>query len=121
MDMPTSDFVRACGRSELRAEGRIVLHGRHSTRQGATGPPPTAFSGRFAQPICITITQSKASRPGGHRTSFAPETIATRRNKHDRTRQICRKINASGSCPVAHNGLVAGSSPAGPTNNINSL
>jgi hypothetical protein len=47
------------------------------------------------------------------RTSFAPETIAARRNKPDRTRQIFRKINASESCPVAHNGLVGGSSPPG--------
>jgi hypothetical protein len=28
--MPTSDFVRACGLAELRAKGRLVLHGRHS-------------------------------------------------------------------------------------------
>src|SRR4051812_47865536 len=30
MDMPTSDFVRACSLAELRAKGRLVLHGRHS-------------------------------------------------------------------------------------------
>src|SRR3954469_2759782 len=30
MDMPTSDFVRACSIAELRAKGRLVLHGRHS-------------------------------------------------------------------------------------------
>jgi hypothetical protein len=55
------------------------------------------------------------SRTGDHRTSFAPETIATGRNKRDRTRQIFTKINARDSCPAAHNGLVGGSSPPGPT------
>src|SRR3954451_6238901 len=30
MDMPTSDFVRACSLAELKAQGRLVLHGRHS-------------------------------------------------------------------------------------------
>jgi nitrite reductase/ring-hydroxylating ferredoxin subunit len=30
MDMPTSDFVRACSLAELKAKGRLVLHGRHS-------------------------------------------------------------------------------------------
>jgi nitrite reductase/ring-hydroxylating ferredoxin subunit len=30
MDMPTSDFVRACSLAELQAKGRLVLHGRHS-------------------------------------------------------------------------------------------
>src|SRR5829696_1053849 len=30
MDMPTSDFVRACSLTELQAKGRLVLHGRHS-------------------------------------------------------------------------------------------
>jgi nitrite reductase/ring-hydroxylating ferredoxin subunit len=30
MDMPTSDFVRACSLAELKANGRLVLHGRHS-------------------------------------------------------------------------------------------
>ena len=52
---------------------------------------------------------------GDHRTSFAPETIATRRNKHDRTCRIVRKVNAGDLCPAAHNGLVGGSSPPGPT------
>jgi hypothetical protein len=36
-----------------------------------------------------------AKASGDHRTSFAPETIATRRNKHDRTRQILTKINVN--------------------------
>src|SRR5579862_7746501 len=49
------------------------------------------------------------------RTSFAPETIATRRDKHRRTGQISRKINANDFCPAAHIGLVGGSSPPGPT------
>jgi nitrite reductase/ring-hydroxylating ferredoxin subunit len=30
MNMPTSDFVRAFSLAELKARGRIVLHGRHS-------------------------------------------------------------------------------------------
>src|SRR5215216_6180948 len=30
MDMPTSDFVRAGSLAELKAKGRLVLHGRHS-------------------------------------------------------------------------------------------
>ena len=30
MDMPSSNFVRACSLAELRAKGRLVLHGRHS-------------------------------------------------------------------------------------------
>jgi nitrite reductase/ring-hydroxylating ferredoxin subunit len=30
MGMPTSDFVRACSLAELKARGRLVLHGRHS-------------------------------------------------------------------------------------------
>jgi len=30
MDMPTSDFVRAGSLAELKAKGRLVVHGRHS-------------------------------------------------------------------------------------------
>lgn len=30
METPTSDFVRACSLAELKAKGRLVLHGRHS-------------------------------------------------------------------------------------------
>ena len=30
MYMPTSDFVRALSLAELKAKGRLVLHGRHS-------------------------------------------------------------------------------------------
>jgi nitrite reductase/ring-hydroxylating ferredoxin subunit len=30
MDMPTSDFVPTCSLAELRAKGRLVLHGRHA-------------------------------------------------------------------------------------------
>ncbi|MGE3987838.1 MAG: hypothetical protein AB7F49_07720 [Pseudorhodoplanes sp.] len=33
----------------------------------------------------------------------------------DRTATNCKKINANAFFPGAHNGLVAGSSPAGPT------
>ena len=29
MDMPTSDFVRAGSLEELKAKGRLVVHGRH--------------------------------------------------------------------------------------------
>src|SRR3954463_13566487 len=30
MDMLSSDFVRACSLAELKAKGRLVVHGRHS-------------------------------------------------------------------------------------------
>jgi nitrite reductase/ring-hydroxylating ferredoxin subunit len=30
MDMPSPDFVRACSLAEIKAKGRLVLHGRHS-------------------------------------------------------------------------------------------
>ncbi len=30
MNLPTPDFVRACTLAELKAKGRLVLHGRHS-------------------------------------------------------------------------------------------
>jgi hypothetical protein len=47
---------------------------------------PVRDCGRFPQPIRITITvEGFAKASGGHRTSFAPETIATRCNKHDQT------------------------------------
>ena len=29
-EMPSSDFVRACSLAELKAKGRLVVHGRHS-------------------------------------------------------------------------------------------
>ena len=77
---------------------------------------PTEFSDSSARSVRITITQySAAHTSGDHRTSFAPETIATRRRKRDRRRQVFRKINASHPCPAAHNGLVGGSNPPGPT------
>jgi len=34
-------------------------------------------------------------------------------------KQKCTKINEADQYPAAHNGLVAGSSPAGPTSKIN--
>ena len=34
MDMPTSDFVRAFSLAELKAKGRLVLHGRHPPDPG---------------------------------------------------------------------------------------
>jgi hypothetical protein len=82
---------------------------RRTASQLHLGSPPAT------DPYHHHATEGFAKASGDHRTSFAPETIATRRNKHDRTRQILRKINASDSCPVAHNGLVGGSSPPGPT------
>src|SRR5918994_7347098 len=30
MDMPSSEFVRACSLAELKAKGRLVVHGLHS-------------------------------------------------------------------------------------------
>jgi hypothetical protein len=52
-----------------------------------------------------------------HRTSFVPETIATRRNKQNTIERAksSGKSTTSGFYSAAHNGLVAGSSPAGPT------
>jgi hypothetical protein len=110
-----SPVLFGCRECTKRAPATIVP-GSHSSSPG-TWPDrqPTAFPGRFPQAVRIIIAQSKASRTGDHRTSFAPETIATGRNKRDRTRQIFTKINARDSCPAAHNGLVGGSSPPGPT------
>ena len=34
MDMPTSDFVRVGSLAELKAKGRLVVHGRHSADPG---------------------------------------------------------------------------------------
>jgi hypothetical protein len=81
--------------------------------QGVAGSPANCISGRSPQPV--RINRRRRAGSADHRTSFAPETIVTRRNKHDRTRQISMKINASNSYPAAHNGLVGGSSPPGPT------
>jgi len=50
-----------------------------------------------------------------HRTSFAPETTYSKRDERDQIRTKHRKINETDLFPPAHNGLVAGSSPAGPT------
>ena len=36
MDTPTSDFVHACSLAELKARGRLVLHGRHSPQHGVS-------------------------------------------------------------------------------------
>ncbi|WP_298374406.1 hypothetical protein [uncultured Bradyrhizobium sp.] len=46
------------------------------------------------------------------RTSFAPETTRTKRGECGRILQKRKKINGGGHYPAAHNGLVAGSSPA---------
>ena len=66
------------------------------------------------QPSRLCRDRAEELRPhhrhsSDRRISFAPETTVTRGNKHDRTDQIFRKINASNSCPAAHNGLVGGS------------
>jgi hypothetical protein len=34
MDIPTTDFVRAGSLEELKAKGRLVVHGPHALRQG---------------------------------------------------------------------------------------
>jgi hypothetical protein len=72
------------------------LNIRPSEDRGCHRPARKRICGRFPQ----------AQANGDHRTSFAPEMIATRRNKHDRTCRIVRKINAGDLCPPAHNGLV---------------
>ncbi|WP_156434195.1 hypothetical protein [Bradyrhizobium retamae] len=46
------------------------------------------------------------------RTSFAPETIQPKRNERDRIETKNSNINEADRYPAAHNGLVAGSSPA---------
>jgi hypothetical protein len=96
---PVSFGCRECSK---RAPATIVPGSLASAARGAAGSPANCISGRFPQPVRI----NRRRRPGSadHRTSFAPETIATRRNKHDRTRQISMKINASNSYPAAHNG-----------------
>jgi len=50
------------------------------------------------------------------RTSFALETTSTRRNKRDQGKRKHSEINEADRFTAAHNGLAAGSSPAGPTN-----
>ncbi|MGY4253052.1 hypothetical protein ACVI1L_000120 [Bradyrhizobium sp. USDA 4516] len=55
------------------------------------------------------------------RTGFAPITTRTKGGERGRIRRKGRKLNSGDDCPTAHNGLVAGSSPAGPTNEINRL
>jgi len=49
------------------------------------------------------------------RTGFTPETTLSKRDKRNPTWAKTHKINEAGRYPVAHNGLVAGSSPAEPT------
>jgi hypothetical protein len=56
-----------------------------------------------------------------NRTGFAPETTAMKRNERAEHHQKSRKINGRDLYPAAHNVLVAGSSPAGPTNEIRDL
>jgi hypothetical protein len=85
--------------------------------RGAAGPPqPTAF------PVA---SRSPSASPSRNRKLRAPAVTAPvlhqKRSQRDATNAIesaksSRKINASDTCPAAHNGLVAGSSPAGPTN-----
>src|SRR5262249_29786476 len=76
----------------------------------------TAFPAASHDPSAAAITQScPAQTRGDHRTSSAPETLETKCNKHGRARRISRKINASDTFPAAHNGLVGGSNPPGPT------
>jgi hypothetical protein len=77
-----------------------IVPGSHpSIARGVAGLLTTPFPTASCNPFPHHITQSKASRSGDHRTSFAPETIAQRRDKHDQTRRIFRKINASNSWP----------------------
>lgn len=65
----------------------------------------------------MPIKASQHSRPTqtSYRTSFAPETTSPKINERDRTERKHSEINEADRYPVAHNGLVAGSSPAGPT------
>ena len=54
------------------------------------------------------------------RPSFAPETIAINFDERDQSRRKNKEINSSDLSAAAHNGLVAGSSPAGPPIKSNS-
>src|SRR5712672_2132664 len=60
----------------------------------------------------------KSRSLGGRPQIDADLRALIRRMSVDRTRQIFRKINTNNSCPAAHNDLVGGSSPPGPTTAI---
>ena len=101
-----------CRECSKRAPATIISGSLASVARGVAGSPANQH---FPAASPIRPHQSKAcAGSADHRPSFAPETIATRRNKHDRTRQISMKINASNSHPAAHNGLVGGWNPPGP-------
>jgi hypothetical protein len=57
--------------------------------------------------LSAAVSSRAAKTP--YRTSFAPETNASKRNEPDRFRMKTRKINKPDLCPTAHNGLIAGS------------
>jgi hypothetical protein len=58
MDLPTSDFVRAFSLAELRAKGRLVLHGRHS-------PILVVYDGGRI----FALDRAHSGRPGGRPSS----------------------------------------------------
>jgi hypothetical protein len=103
--------------SELDA----LVNGLH--KSGAAGPrgdDPTSYGYYLAVRLQDGLNQvfnGKLTQPQGkHRTSFAqkrPERSAT---DEIISRRKPRNINESDRWSAAHNGLVAGSSPAGPTN-----
>ncbi|MBR0900686.1 hypothetical protein JQ616_37520 [Bradyrhizobium tropiciagri] len=76
--------------------------------------PPDAIGGRVMRcPASTWLDQA-------NRTSFAPETPPERATNAAKNQRKCRRIKGCIPFPSALNGLVAGSSPAGPTNEMNS-
>jgi hypothetical protein len=77
---------------------------------------------RFSPDAEVTSTETLGIQPSGGTAPVSrqkrPHRNATNAIEIKQTRS---KINEAGRYPAAHNGLVAGSSPAGPTNGINYL
>lgn len=87
-----------------------------SRQQGTTDQLPNRSTSLVAYRECLAIRHlNNTWSARGYRTSFAPETIAINCDEHDPTGRKQRKINGTDLCAAAHNGLVGGSSPPGPT------
>jgi hypothetical protein len=120
---PIQTGLHQSARARQRRDQAPHRGGRYLPQRGRSGGPeaspdrqPTAFPAASRNPSASPSRNRRLrARSADHRTSFAPETIVTRRNKHDRTHHISGKINASNSCPAAHNGLVGSSSPPEPS------
>jgi hypothetical protein len=116
------------GYADLRLCAR--LQSRRAEGQGsdrAAWPPFVPPGALPARPSQLHFRSLPAAHLHHHHAieSFASAVttpvLHQKRSQRDATNAIesaksSRKINASDTCPAAHNGLVAGSSPAGPTN-----